>query len=411
MTASNRASVVVTGMGVVTPAGCSVAEFWDGVLAGHSTAAPLTHLDLSRHSVRFGCQVRGLDGAGVLSDKEARRMDPFARYGITAALAAHADAGSPRPDPGRLAVVVGNAVGGRSTSDAESRNFVERGPRAVNPLMPLMTMPNAAAALISTRLRATGPSLTIANTCASGADAIGLGMTLLASRRADVVVAGGCEAILTPITLAGFGNLNAVSTRNDDPAGASRPFDVARDGFVMGEGAGFVVLERGADASARGVRPRAAVSGYAASSDAHHLATPLPDGASAMAAMAAAIADAGLTPSDIAHVNAHGTSTVANDRAEAVALNKLFGSDGPPVTSTKGVIGHLIGAAGAVELVATVLAAEAAIVPPTANHERLDPGLEIDVVHGSPRTIASGPALSNSFGFGGHNACLVVEPR
>ncbi|MGH3698725.1 MAG: beta-ketoacyl-[acyl-carrier-protein] synthase family protein [Pseudonocardiaceae bacterium] len=403
-------TVVITGMGVVTPVGCTVDDFWAGLRAGRSSAAPLTHLDLDRHRVRFGCAVRGFADLGLLPAKELRRMDPFAQYGVTAALLAFADAGSPTPDPSRTAIVVGNAVGGRRTSDAESRNYFELGPHQVNPLMPLMTMPNAAAALIAMRLGWRGPALSIATTCASGADAIGHAMLLLRTHRADVVLAGGCESTLTPVTLAGFGNLNAVSTRNDAPALASRPFDLERDGFVMGEGAGFVVLERLEDARARGAAPRAAVTGYAASSDAYHLAMPLADGSGAVAAMSAAIAEAGLEPSDIVHVNAHGTSTPHNDRVEATALHKVFGPGGPPVTSTKGVIGHLIGAAGAVELIATVLAVRNATVPPTANHEQLEPGMEIDVVHGVPRAIASGPALSNSFGFGGHNACLVVAP-
>ncbi|WP_030355862.1 beta-ketoacyl-[acyl-carrier-protein] synthase family protein [Streptomyces scopuliridis] len=405
-----HAPVAITGMGVVTPAGCTPDDLWAALRAGRSTAATLTHLDLERHRVRIGCRVRGLDSLGLVPAKDARRMDPFALYGTTAALAAHRDAGAPAADPGRTAIVVGNAVGGRATSDLESGHFAESGPHRVNPLMPLMTMPNAAAAQISMRLGWQGPALTIATTCASGADAIGHALTLLRTDRADVVLAGGCESTLTPVTLAGFGNLNAVSLRNDDPEHASRPFDADRDGFVMGEGAGFVVLERLDDARARGARTYATVAGYAATSDAYHLAMPLPDGGAAVGAMAGAIADAGLAPSDIVHVNAHGTSTPHNDRAEAIALAKVFGTDGPPVTASKSVIGHLIGAAGAVELIATVQAMSRCEVPPTANHEQLEPGMEIDVVHGAPRAVASGPALSNSFGFGGHNSSLVVAP-
>ncbi|MER5891041.1 beta-ketoacyl-[acyl-carrier-protein] synthase family protein [Streptomyces sp. NPDC001941] len=410
MATHTRPAVAITGLGVVTPAGCTPEELWAALSAGRSTAAPLTHLDLTRHRVRIGCRVRGLDDVGLVSAKDARRMDPFALYGTTAALAAHRDAGAPAPDPARTAVVVGNAVGGRATSDQESAHFTTDGPHRVNPLMPLLTMPNAAAAQIAMRLGWTGPATTIANTCASGADAIGHAIALLQADRADVVVAGGCECTLTPVTLAGFGNLNAVSLRNDEPERASRPFDADRDGFVMGEGAGFVVLERTADARARGANLYAEVAGYGSTADAYHLSMPLPDGAGAAGAMAAAIADAGLTPADIAHINAHGTSTPHNDRAEAAALNKVFGPDGPPVTAPKGVIGHLIGAAGAVELIAAVGAMRAREVPPTANHERLEPGLDIDVVHSKPRAIPSGPALSNSFGFGGHNASLVVTP-
>lgn len=405
-----RAEVVITGMGVVTPAGCTVDAFWQRLRAGRSTAGAISHFDTSRHAVRIGCQVSGLDEAGGPDAKQARRMDPFARYGLTAALAAHRDAGAPAPEPSRAAVIVGNAVGGRTTSDTESRNLVEHGPHRVNPLMPLMTMPNAAAALISMRLGWRGPAYSIANTCASGADAIGHAMLLLQTGRADMVLAGGCEATLTPVTLAAFGNLHAVSTRNDDPAAASRPFDVDRDGFVMGEGAGFVVLERLADARARGARRYATVAGYAAGSDAFHLSMPLADGAGAAAVMAGAIADAGLTPADITHVNAHGTSTPHNDRAEAHALHSVFGTDPPPVTSAKGTIGHLMGAAGAVEFIATALAVRDGVVPPTANHQKTEPGMDLDVVAGTARPLPPGPALSNSFGFGGHNACLAVIP-
>ncbi|MFI9642516.1 beta-ketoacyl-[acyl-carrier-protein] synthase family protein [Micromonospora sp. NPDC051925] len=410
MRTSARESVVVTGMGVVSPAGCTVDDFWSTLLAGRSTAAPLDDPEFKAHPVRIGCRVHGLDAIDGMTDKQVRRMDPFARFGLAAALAAYADAGAPRPDPARAAVLVGNAVGGRITSDQESRHYGERGPQGVNPLMPLMTMPNAAAALISMRLGFRGPALSIATTCASGADAVGHAMALLLTDRADVVVVGGCESIISPVTLAAFGNLRALSTRNDDPAAASRPFDAGRDGFVMGEGAGFVVLERESDARARGARRYAAVAGYAATADAHHLSMPAPDGAGAVAAMRAALADADLGPADVAHVNAHGTSTPLNDRIEATALREVFGGTPPPVTATKGVTGHLIGAAGAVELIATVLAVGRKVVPPTANHQQTEPGMEIDVVHGTPRPTASGPALSNSFGFGGHNACLVVTP-
>jgi 3-oxoacyl-[acyl-carrier-protein] synthase II len=408
---SAQPPIAITGMGVVTPGGCTPDELWNTLRAGRSTAATLTHFDLSRHRVRIGCRVTGLEAvSGLVPAKEARRMDPFAHYGTAAALAAHRDAGSPTAEPGRTAIVVGNAVGGRATSDLESAHFTEGGPARVNPLMPLMTMPNAAAAHIAIRLGWTGPALTVANTCASGADAIGHAMLLLQTGRADLVIAGGAEHTLTPVTLAGFGNLNAVSMRNDDPARASRPFDKDRDGFVMGEGAGFVVLERLADAKARGARTYGLVAGYAATSDAHHLAMPVPDGAIAAAAMAGAIADAGLAPEDITHVNAHGTSTPHNDRAEAAALTKVFGTAQPPVTAPKSVIGHLIGAAGAVELIATVQAVRHGEVPPTANHEQQEPGMELDVVHGAPRAVPPGPAITNSFGFGGHNSSVVVMP-
>ena len=397
-------------MGAVTPAGCSLERFWDRLCTGESTAAPITGFDVSRHRVQFGCTVPGLDDSCVLSSKEARRLDPFAQYALTAAITAYEDAGSPTPDPTRAAILAGNIVGGRTTSDNEARHYWEHGPAKVNPLMPLMTMPNTAPAVIAIRLGWRGTAMAISTACASGTDAIGQAVLMLRDHRADMVLAGGCEAAVTPVALAGFTNLNAVSSRNDDPQRASRPFDIDRDGFVIGEGAGFVVLERQADAEARGATPYAAVTGYGSTSDAFHLAMPPEDGAGAVECMSAALADAGLRPSDIAHVNAHGTSTPYNDRAEAVALETVFGPNGPPVTSTKGAIGHLIGAAGAVELIATVLALRHGAVPPTANHEETDPDMKIDVVHGRPRSVPPGPALSNSFGFGGHNACLVVAP-
>ncbi|MFJ8477335.1 beta-ketoacyl-[acyl-carrier-protein] synthase family protein [Kitasatospora sp. NPDC094011] len=405
-----RAEIAVTGIGVISPAGHTLADFWHTVSTARSTATALTDPELARHRVRLGCRVTDLPDNALVPAKDARRLDPFAHYATLAALAAHTDAGAPAPEAGRSAVVVGNAVGGRTTSDRESLLYAGHGPLRVSPLMPLVTMPNAAAAQIAMRLAWTGTALTIATTCASGADAIGHGALLLQSHRADVVIAGGCEATLTPVTLAAFGNLGAHSQRNGEPARASRPFDTDRDGFVMGEGAGFLVLERLADARARRARPYALLAGYGSSADAYHLSNPRPDGAGASAAMRAALADAALAPADIAHVNAHGTSTVHNDRAEAAALAAVFGPHAVPVTSTKGAIGHLIGAAGAVELIAAIQAMNTRLVPPTANHENTEEGLDLDVVHTAPRPIRPGAALSNSFGFGGHNSTLVVTP-
>ncbi|WP_028279349.1 beta-ketoacyl-[acyl-carrier-protein] synthase family protein [Arthrobacter sp. H5] len=397
-----KPSIAVTGMGVVTPAGCTLEDLWNGLLDGKSTARYLDGFN----ETRFGCQIRGLDPVGT--GKDVRRMDAFARYGVTAGLDAYRHAGAPQADHGRAAILVGSAVGGRQTSDQESFNYAERGAAGVNPLMPLMTMPNAAAAALSMKLGWTGPAFTYANTCASSADAIGQGMLMLRSGQVDVVLAGGCEATLSPVTLAAFTNLNALSTRIDDPERASRPFDVGRDGFTMGEGAAFVIMERKEDAVARRAQIHGEVLGYAATADAHHLAMPHPDGLGAGTAMRNALVDAGVEPADISHINAHGTSTPINDRVEAAAIQRLFGSSAPPVTSSKGVLGHLMGAAGAVELISTLLGLRNNTVPPTANHEQLESGMEIDVVHRSPRTIINGPALSNSFGFGGHNASLVV---
>jgi len=401
--------VAVTGMAAVTPAGGTARDLWDAFLAARPTAGPVTRFDTSGHAVRIGCQAPDLQAPPAVSPKQFRRMDRFAQLALTAALDAVADAGPGDVPPGRVAVVVGNAVGGRATSDAESARYAHDGPRAVSPLMPVMTMPNAAAAMISIALGSTGPVHTLATTCASGADAIGYGRALLAAGIADVVVAGGCEATLTPVTMAAFAALGALSGRNDDPAAASRPFDAARDGFVMGEGAAFVVLEREEDARARGARSHGVVLGYGCSSDAHHLTVPHPAGAGAAAAMRMALADAGVAPADVGHVNTHGTSTPLNDAVEAAALVEVFGTAPPPATALKGVTGHLLAASGVAEAITTLQAVAAGTVPPVANHTTTDPACPIDVVHGTARSVAPAPALSNSFGFGGHNASLVLR--
>jgi len=278
----------------------------------------------------------------------------------------------------------------------------------VSPFLVPMMMANATAGTIAMRHGWKGPNICIATACAAGTHAVGEAVRFIRDGSADVVVAGGAEAAITPVAMAAFARMGALSGRSDDPARASRPFDIDRDGFVMGEGAGFLVLERWDLAEARGARIYGEIMGYGRNSDAHHITAPSPDGAGAVACMELALEDAGLGAADIGHVNAHGTSTPLNDAAEAEALVKVFSGSPPPVTSTKGVTGHLIGAAGAVEAVAAILSSRDGLVPPTANHERTDPNVTVDVVAGSPRA-ATGPVLSNSFGFGGHNATLVVR--
>lgn len=400
--------VDITGRGVLTPAGAAIADFWSAVQAGHSTARSIDRFDSSAHRVRIGCQVEETNATGCGDSKATRRTDRFTRYALSAAKQAVTEAGIADAAPTRVAVVVGNAVGGRDTSDRESIHFAQRGPGGVNPLMPLMTMPNAAAARISIDMGWQGPAYTMATTCASGADALGLARALLWSDIADIVVAGGAEATLTPVTMAAFGGLDALSTRNDDPGTACRPFDMDRDGFVMSEGAAFVVLERHKDAQARGATIHGSILGYASTSDAHHLSAPHPNSDGAVAAMRGALTDAGISPSDIGHINAHGTSTKLNDAAEARAIRQVFGHASPPVTATKGVTGHMLGASGAAEVIATLLAMTAGAVPPVANYTTHDPEVDLDIVQGNPRKIRPAPALSNSFGFGGHNACLVL---
>jgi len=403
-----RPRVAVTGMGVKTPAGSDLASFWATLLEGRPTAAPITRYDATEQPVGFACEVAGFDPAEYFGHKEARRADRVTQLGFAAATDALTDAGDLGADPGRCGVVAGTGVGGLWTQEEEEKVLFERGPTRVSPFLVPMMMANATAGTIAMRHGWKGPNICIATACAAGTHAVGEAVRFIRDGSADVVLAGGAEAAITPVAMAAFAKMGALSTRSDDPARASRPFDPDRDGFVMGEGAGFLVLERWDLAEARGARIYGEIMGYGRNSDAHHITAPSPDGAGAVACMELALEDAGLSGADIGHVNAHGTSTPLNDAAEAEALVKVFAGSPPPVTSTKGVTGHLIGAAGAVEAVAAILASRDGLVPPTANHERNDPNVTVDVVAGSPRA-ATGPVLSNSFGFGGHNATLVIR--
>lgn len=405
-----RPRIAITGGGVKSPAGNDVPSLWDGVLAARARAAPVGSFDVSDLAVRFACEVPAFDTEAYVRAKDARRLDRTTLLGLASGLDAARAAGDVGADPARCAVVAGTGIGGLQTLVEQQRVYMERGPARVSPFFVPMMMPNAAAAHLSMALGWTGPSLTVATACAAGANAVGEAARMIRSGGADVALAGGTEASLTPVSIAAFWRMGALSTNNDDPEHASRPFDVDRDGFVMGEGAGFVVLERWDRATARGADILGELLGYGANADAHHVTAPLPDGAGAAACMQEALDDAGVAPADIRHVNAHGTSTPLNDAAEAEAIGKVFGEGGPPVTSVKGVTGHLIGAAGAVEMLTALLSSREGVVPPTANHERTDPAIPVDVVAGEPREIEPGPALSNSFGFGGHNACLVVVP-
>ncbi|MGH9210604.1 MAG: beta-ketoacyl-[acyl-carrier-protein] synthase family protein [Acidimicrobiales bacterium] len=408
-----RPRVVVTGLGVKTPAGQTVEDFWQGVLAGKSAAAPLTLYDASKHSVGFGCEVRDFDAVPYVGPKEVRRTDRAALLGVTAAIDAITDA-TERSSSGdlhaamhRRGVVAGSGVGGIRTLEDQVIEYAARGPSRVSPFLVPMMMVNATAALIAIHNGWTGPNLAVATACATGANAIGEGARMVREGVADVVVCGGTEASVAPVSMAAFARMQALS-RNPVPELASRPFDVDRDGFVMGEGAGFVVMETLEHALGRGAHIYGELLGYGMTCDAAHITAPLDDGSGAAACIDIALEDAGLTPSDIGHVNAHGTSTPQNDASEAAALAKVFGERAVPVTSTKGVTGHMIGAAGAVEAVAALLAATRGLVPPTANLSRCD--LPVDVVAGEPRRIAPAPALSTSYAFGGHNAALVVGP-
>jgi 3-oxoacyl-[acyl-carrier-protein] synthase II len=405
-----RPRVVVTGIGLKSPAGNDVESCWSRLLAGESAAAPIRNLDATALPVRIACEVPDFDTEPYFGAKEARRLDRVTQLGLAAAVDALADAGDVRTDPARCAVIAGTGVGGLATLEEQERVYHDKGPSRVSPFFVPMMMANRTAGEIAMRYGWTGVNLCISTACAAGAHCIGEGARLIRDGSADVVVAGGTEAAITQICMAAFARMGALSGRNDDPTHASRPFDADRDGFVMGEAAGFLVLERLDRALARDARIYAQVLGYGRNDDAHHVTAPSPGGAGAAACMQLAIDDAGLAPSALGHVNAHGTSTPLNDAAEAEAIRKVFGDDAPPVTSVKGVIGHTIGAAGAVEAIAGVLSIRDGVVPPTANHERRDADIDVDVVAGEPREIGPLPFLSNSFGFGGHNASLIIGP-
>jgi 3-oxoacyl-[acyl-carrier-protein] synthase II len=403
-----RPRVVVTGVGVKTPAGNDVASFWEELCVGRASARTIESFDPAGLSITFAGEVRDFDAVEYFGPKEARRQDRVTQLGFGAAADALGDAGELGADPSRCAVILATGVGGLHTLEENQRLYYDKGPSRVSPFFVPMMMPNATAGVVAMQLGWTGPNLCVATACAAGAHAIGEGVRLIRDGTADVVMAGGTEAAVTPLTIAAFARMGALSSRNDAPERASRPFDADRDGFVIGEGAGCVVLEPLERARARGATIYGEVAGYGRNADAYHITAPSPGGAGAAVCMQLALDDAAVQPSAIGHVNAHGTSTPLNDAAEAEAVRKVFGDSPPVVTSTKGVTGHLIGAAGAVEAVAALLSVRDGIVPPTANLEKLGDDIELDVVAGSPREVGPKPAISNSFGFGGHNACLVL---
>jgi 3-oxoacyl-[acyl-carrier-protein] synthase II len=406
----DRHRVAVTGMGVKTPAGNDLETFWATLRSGQSAAAEITRFDPSPLPVRFGCEVRDFDPPEYLGAKEARRVDRVTQLGFAAAVDALRDAGDVGADPARSAVIIGTGVGGLQSLEDQVGVYIEKGAARVSPFLVPMMMANATAGTIAMQFGWTGPNICVATACAASANAIGEAARLIRDGSADVVMTGGTEASMTPTAISAFARMTALSTRNDDPARASRPFDAERDGFVMGEGAAALVVERWDRAVARGARIYGEVLGYGRNADAYHITAPSPGGEGAAACMLLALEDAGLTPDAIKHVNAHGTSTPLNDAAESEAIRKVFGENMPAVTSTKGVTGHLIGAAGATEAVACLLAITRGELPPTANLERLGDDIALDVVAGSARPFDAAPVLSNSFGFGGHNATLVFAP-
>jgi 3-oxoacyl-[acyl-carrier-protein] synthase II len=400
--------VAVTGIGLVTPAGIGVDRAWQGVLSGRSAGAK--DPNLAGIPIDISCRVADFDGNEMLGRKAARRLDRFVQLGLVAAREAVTDSGlDPQTwDGARVGAVIGCGMGGASTWEAQHTVLMERGPERVSPMLIPMLIPNMVAGHIAIEFHANGPNLVTATACTSGATAIGVARDLLRSGACDVVITGGTEAGLTPLSIAAFGQMHALSGRVDDPATASRPFDADRDGFVAAEAAGMLVIERADDATARGARVRGRLLGYGASADAHHITAPDPEGVGVGLAIQAALRDAGVGPADVGHINAHGTSTPLNDAAESRVIRRIFGDDAPPVTSTKGVTGHSLGAAGAIEAAFSLLTIEDGLLPPTANLEKQDPEIDLDVVSGEPRKTDAEIVMSNSFGFGGQNGVLVL---
>lgn len=412
MTANRR--VVVTGLGVTSPVGGTTQQTWEAVQAGRSGVRTLTQDWVAAHDlpVTFAASVH-TSPAEVLAKVETRRNDPSGQYALVASREAWADAGSPEIEPERLGVAVGSGIGGVWTLLDQWDVMRERGPRRVFPLTVPMLMPNGPAAAVSLDLRARAGAHTPVSACASGAEGMGFALNMIRSGRADMVVAGGTEAAVHPLPIAGFAAMQALSTRNDAPEQASRPYDSGRDGFVLGEGAAVMVLEAEEHAKARGARIYAEIAGLGMSADAYHITAGEPEGAGAARAMLEAVSDAGASVDDVVHINAHATSTPVGDLAETKAIHRAFGSHTTsiPVTATKSMTGHLLGAAGALEAVLTVLTLHHRSIPGTINLEDKDPEIDLDVVTGGPRELPGGEllALNNSFGFGGANVALTFR--
>lgn len=399
-------AIAVTGLGLVTAAGIGVEASWRGVQSGVSTAK--RDPALAGLPVDISCTVPDFSAARNVGRRSTLIHDRFVQLAIVAAREAVSGSGL---DPGtwdgaRVGVVIGCGLGGVATWERQHSVLLAKGPDAVSALLIPMLVPNMVAGHLAMEFHAGGPNFVTATACASGATAIGTALDLLRDGRCDVVITGGTEAGVSPLIVTGFAQMGALSRRLSEPGAASRPFDADRDGFVIGEGSGILVLERESDALARGARVMAKVAGYGASADAHHMTAPDPEGTGVLRALSAALAAAGVAPDEVDHVNAHGTSTLLNDAVEARVVAKLLGTRAA-VTSTKGVVGHTLGAAGAIEAAVTVLAVDTATVPPTANLTRQDPGIDLDIVAGEPRKQRIDVAVSNSFGFGGQNAVLV----
>ena len=405
--------VVITGLGLVTPVGLSVQQTWDNLLAGTSGAAPITKFDPSRLQVRFACEVKGFDPLAYLDRKEAKRMDLFAQFAMAASHQAVTEAGleGKFPVPDRTGVIIGSGIGGMMTFEEQCLIYLQKGPDRVSPFFVPMFIPDIASGHVSIRYGLKGPNFCTVSACASSAHAIGESYELIKAGAADCMVTGGAEAAITGITIAGFQNMKALSTRNDSPETASRPFDEGRDGFVLADGGAVIVLESLEHATARGAAILGEVAGYGMSADANHITAPAPDGDGARRAMLACLKDGGIAATDVGYVNAHGTSTPLGDIAETRAVKAVFGDHARTLVfaSTKSMTGHLLGGAGALEFVASLLVVRTGKIPPTINQFTPDPECDLDCAPNRMIERQVDTALSNSFGFGGHNVTLAVR--
>jgi len=408
-----RRRVVVTGMGCISPVGNTVEETWDSLLAGRSGAGPITLFDASRHKTRFAAEVKGFDAVSVFGNREARKMDRFTQFATVATLEALEQSGLKIDDSNRdrIGIVIGTGIGGIGTIMEQAETLRERGPDRVSPFLVPMMISDSAAGMLAIRVGARGPNMALATACASGNNAIGEAMEMIRRGAADTMIAGASEGALVSITMAGMNVMGALSTRNDDPQAASRPFDKNRDGFLMGEGSGILILESLESAQARGATILCELSGYGATDDAHHISAPAENGAGAAISMKHALDDAGLQITDIEYINAHGTSTPLNDKSETAAIKTVFGEQAYkiPISSTKSMTGHLLGASGAVEAVFSILAMRNGVIPPTINYQTPDPECDLDYVPNQQRSTQIQHVMSNSFGFGGHNATIVFS--
>jgi 3-oxoacyl-[acyl-carrier-protein] synthase II len=403
---------VVTGLGLVSPLGLTTDETWRGLIAGRSGAARIRRFDPAGLDVQFGCEVKGFDPSPYIDRKEAKRYDLFLQYAVAAATQALQDAGLGErvPEPERAGVVVGSGIGGIGTFEEQCRIAIEQGFRRVSAFFVPMFIPDIASGVISIRTGAKGPNYCTVSACSSSAHAIGESFRLIQDGTADLMITGGAEAAITPLAVAGFANMKALSARNNEPERASRPFDRGRDGFVMGDGSGIVILESLDHATARGARIYAEVLGYGMSADAYHITQPAPGGDGAKRAMVAAFADAGIDKAKVGYINTHGTSTPPGDAAEVAAIKEVFGPLAYQLVagSTKSMTGHLLGAAGGLEFAICTLTLVNGVIPPTINHEDPDPACDLDCAPNQAVERSVDVALSNSFGFGGHNVSLLV---